>query len=318
MDRARARLTALVVGALGVALLVAAGFFMLASAAPGRPTLIVREQAWTAPGESLARDLTHAPGECLARRSADVEVGRALFRSPGLLGGPAARAGLSCQACHTNGRVNTRFFLAELTDRAGAADATSEWASKVRGDGVMNPRDIPDLVGAADRTAFGQARDPSLEHFVSGVIAEEFQGVTPPSEAFAGLMAYLRALRADACAAVEIQITLGLYADDVRRTLSAAEAADRGTAHLLLFAAQDGVGRIVERLPRSQFGSERRRFEALARELGSVRSAGTAPPALATVLPGWRARFDATLARVARRESETYFDEATLSDALVQ
>lgn len=179
MDRARARLTAMMLSVFRHALL-AAGFVVLVGAAPAGTTQIVRAQAWTAPGPSLAHDLTHAPGECVARRSIEVEAGRALFRSPGLLGGPAARAGLSCQACHTNGRVNDKFFLAELTDRVGAADATSEWASKVRGDGVMNPRDIPDLVGVGDRATLGQARDPSLEHFVFGVISEEFQGDPPP------------------------------------------------------------------------------------------------------------------------------------------
>jgi hypothetical protein len=278
----------------------------------------MRAQAWTAPGASLAHDLTHAPGECLARRSTEVEVGRALFRSPGLLGGPAARAGLSCQACHTNGRVNGEFFLAELTNRAGAADATSEWASKMRGDGVMNPRDIPDLVGVGDRAALGQARDPSLEHFVLGVISEEFQGVSPPDEALRSLMAYLRALRVDACGSRETQITLALSADDVRRAVSAAEASDPQTAYLLLFAAQDAVGRIAERLPQSRFGRERSRLEALARELGSIRSEQNASLALSVVLPGWRARFDATVAQAARREDETYFNEETLSAALGQ
>jgi hypothetical protein len=231
-----------------------------------------------------------------------------------LLGGPAARAGLSCHACHSNGRVNTHFLLPELTNRAGAADVTSEWASKVRGDGVVNPINIPDLADVSQRPALGRLRDPSLEHFVSSVIVEEFQGQQPPAQAFAGLIAYLRALRVESCPGGETPITPAGGADDVRRALAAAQAADAPTASLLLLAAQDGVGRIVERLPPRAFARERRRFEVLARELGVLRGAGGG--ALADALPGWRARFDAAASTVARRERRTYFNEATLRAAL--
>lgn len=296
-------------------LAVAVGCVLLAGSAAPRAELVLRAQAWTAADESLVQDLTEAPRECLARQSVEIEVGRSLFRSPGTLGGPAARAGLSCHACHTNGRVNRSFFLPELTDRAGAADASSEWASKVRGDGLMNPRDIPDLAGVGDRPELGQARDPSLAHFVSGVVVDEFQGQRLPDEAFGALIAYLRALRADACAG-PVQITLADTAGDVRRALNAAVVSGPQTASLLLFAAQDGIGRIVERLPRRRFGAERRRLEMLARELGSVRSSANAPEALTAVLPGWMARFDATAASLARREDATYFNERALGDAL--
>jgi hypothetical protein len=180
---------------------------LLLTAASDAP-LLLREQAWTAPSATLARDLTQAPGECLAARSVEIEIGRALFRSPALLGGPAARAGLSCNACHADGRANVRFLLPELTDRPGAADVTSEWSSRVRGDGVMNPVDIPDLAGVAARAAFGQAREPSLETFVRGVIEEEFQGEAPPTQAFDGVIAYLRALDATACPEGAAPVTL--------------------------------------------------------------------------------------------------------------
>lgn len=302
MDRSLVRLIA-----------VCAGLLFAGAAAP--PTLL-REQAWTAPGETLAHDLTHAPGECLADRSPEIEAGRALFRSPVLFGGPAARAGLSCHACHSNGGVNARFLLPELTDRAGHADVSSEWASRVRGDHVLNPSPIPDLADVSQRAAFGHLREPSLETFVRSVIVEEFQGEPPPDRAFVSLIAYLRALRSGACVAAEAPLSLRDAADDVRRALAAAEAADARTARLLLLAAQDNVGRIVERLPREDFARDRQTLEAMARELGALRDAGNLPTAMATALPGWQARFDAAVARVERRETRTYFNEPTLRRAL--
>lgn len=289
-----------------------AALAFVAGAAPSQ--ILLREQAWTAPGDDLARAMIVQPGECVAARTADVEIGRALFRSPNLLGGAAARAGLSCQACHSNGRVNAHFLLPELTDRAGAADVTSEWSSHLRGDGVMNPVAIPDLVGVGEREGLGHARDPSLEHFVHGVIVEEFQGEALTDQALAGVVAYLRASNIGSCTA-DAAVTLASAADDVRRAVTAAETADAPTARLLLLAAQDDVGRIVERLPARRFARDRARFERLSRELGALRRENV-HELLATAAPEWRARFDAAVTRTARRERQTYFDEATLRAAL--
>ncbi|MBI1187904.1 MAG: hypothetical protein GC206_11355 [Alphaproteobacteria bacterium] len=281
----------------------------------------MREALWTAPGASMAHDLTHAPPECLADggdREA-IELGRALFRSPTVLGGPAARIGLSCASCHANGRANARFFLPELTDTIGAADVTSEWASDVRGDGVMNPRPIPDLVDVGARTTFGSNGVTSLRAFVHAVIVEEFQGAEPPPRALDGMLAYLRALRADACpAAGDAPASLAALAADVRRAHAAARASagagDDASAALALLAAQDAMARIVERLPARAFARARRDIEGLARDLGRMRTRADLAAALAE--PGWRVRFDARIATLAPREDETYFNEVRLAAAL--
>lgn len=292
---------------------VLAAALALGAAAPSAPILL-REQAWTA--DANARALLEQPAECLASRELAVEAGRALFRSPFLLGGPAARAGLSCNACHSGGRRNGRFLLPELTDRAGSADVTSEWASKVRGDGIANPVDIPDLRGVTTRTTFGQARDPSLEHFVRSVIVDEFQGAPPSAEMMESLIAYLRALDEGECDRGVRSIALTAAADDVRRAVAAAEGADAPLARPLLLAAQDAMGRIVERLPAARFERERTALEALARELGAMRNARDVGAAMEIALPGWRSRFDGAIARIARRERQTYFNERTLTRAL--
>jgi len=292
---------------------IAAVAAILTGAAALPPTILLRAQAWTPQTE--ARALLEEPSECLASRDATVEAGRALFRSPVLLGGPAARAGLSCNACHSGGRRNSHFMLPELTDRPGAADVTSEWSSKVRGDGVANAIEIPDLNGVTYRTAFGRNRDPSLQHFLHGVIVEEFQGAEPSAAAMAAMVAYLRALDDGECLDALAPITLASSAEDVRRAVSAAEEADADTARLVLLAAQDAIGRIVERLPPRRFVQDRMRLETLARELGVLRGAADLSAAMDTALPGWRVRFDAAIARVARREQQTYFDARTLERA---
>jgi hypothetical protein len=294
-----------------------AALFLLA-AAPGATPVVLAAQAWTAHSAQLAHDLTTAPGECLGARTPQIEAGRALFRSPTLIGGPASRLGMSCNSCHVNARGNVRFMLPEMTDRMGAADVTSEWASHVRGDGVMNPVDIPDLADVGARASYGHAHDPSLEHFAHSVIVEEFQGEEPPPAAFASLVAYLRALRSDACVAGDVAISLAGSADDVRRALSAGESADAATASLLLLSAQEAIGRIVERLPARAFARDRSRVEALSRELAAMRRADDPRAAWAHDGRGWSVRFDAAVMRVAPREARTYFNEATLRAALTR
>jgi hypothetical protein len=298
-----------------VKLIAIAAALALSAAAPSS-TIVLREQAWMLGAE--ARAFLEEPAECLASRDRVVETGRALFRSPALLGGPAARAGLSCNACHSGGRRNARFLLPELTTRAGAADVTSEWSSKVRGDGLANPVDIPDLNGVTRRAAFGQRREPSLAAFIHSVMVEEFQGAEPSATTVESVLAYLRALDEGECSGRRAQpVTLASTADDVRRAVAATDGADAETASLLLLSAQDAMGRIVERLPARRFALDRSRFEALSRELGAMRS-GDVIAATETALPGWRARFDAAVTRVARRERQTYFNERTLARALAQ
>ena len=87
-----------------------------ASADDGLSTLT----RWLAPGADVVARLTRSPGECLAPGDDDqarylIAIGRAAFRTPFLLGGQAARGGLSCNACHIDGGDNPDFFLRGLS-----------------------------------------------------------------------------------------------------------------------------------------------------------------------------------------------------------
>lgn len=299
-------------------LILALGAATPAQARPEPQTPLVRAQGWTETTPAGRRSLWEVPRACSGAVDDDVEAGRVLFRSPVLFGGPAARVGLSCEACHTNGRTNISFLLPELTDKPGFADVTSEWASKVRGDGVFNPVPIPSLVGAASRPAFGARKIPTLRAFVHGVIVEEFQGPEPPEAALDAVVAYVSSLDPAACKPGGERVTLSMAAGDVRHAIHAASAMNtRGegrTASLLLYAAQDALARVVERLPEARFPQERRTLGLLATELGAMRVAGA--PITTEVSRGWQVRFDSVIARLARRERQTYFNPRLLDRAL--
>src|SRR4051794_39917057 len=186
------------------ALAAAAALFLCGASTPTE--LPLRDARWLLSAD-LAADLTHEPPECRSpshdaalRRSE--EIGRIAFRAPLLLGGQAARAGLSCATCHRNGRTNTHFHFPGLSGDAGTADVTASLMSSHRGDGIFNPKPIPDLAG--DPSKLKISRDPQkddLRKFIDGLITQEFNGPEPPPAALAGIAAYVRSMSPGACRA---------------------------------------------------------------------------------------------------------------------
>jgi hypothetical protein len=172
---------------------------LLLSGASTPVELPIRDARWlTSP--DLVADLTRQPVECRSishdaalRRSE--EIGRVAFRAPLLLGGQAARAGLSCATCHRNGRTNPHFDFPGLSGDAGTADVTASLMSSHRGDGIFNPKPIPDLAG--DPAKLKVSRNPAkedLKKFIHGLITQEFDGPEPPPAALNGLVAYVRSV----------------------------------------------------------------------------------------------------------------------------
>jgi hypothetical protein len=241
MGRGRTR-----AGALSAVLLLS-----LAAASDGRGVPI-REARWLAPG-SLERALSTEPAECLVEPAAPearraVAIGRIAFRAPLLLGGQAARAGMSCATCHRNGRGNPDFLFPGLSGPPGTADVTSSLMSSHRGDHLANPVPIPDLGGPPARLKV--SRDPAggaLEHFIHGLVAEEFDGPEPSPEVLAGLAAYVRALRPEGCGRGDRPITLDSRLADVEAAIDLARTSRGETRRLLLAAARSTLGAIDER-----------------------------------------------------------------------
>src|SRR3954469_25387931 len=139
--------------------------------------LPIREARWLQ-SPDVVSDLTQQPAECLAwpkdphvRR--EVAMGRALFRSPLLLGGQAARVGLSCASCHRNGRTNPHFHFPGVSGDPGTADVTASIMSEHRGDGIFNPKPIPDLGG--NPVKLKVKGTPKLREFTHGLITQEIE-----------------------------------------------------------------------------------------------------------------------------------------------
>ncbi len=244
---------------------------------------------WTAPGH--AREvLSSEPATCL-QPGADaqtVATGQALFNAPGLLGGQAARAQVSCASCHANGRRNAQFFLAGVSNAPGTADVSASFFSIARANPTFDPKPIPDL---APPGKVSRASDGALEHFMRGLIVEEFAGREPSPAALSALGAYVRAIRA--CPGrVDQPRTLDAQLDLVRASIvGAAAMAERGdarTAAVLIGATRHQLGLIDERIPGLR--AERALLLSASRALQPI---GEAASPDAARLRAWTARFDA-------------------------
>ena len=311
MDRRRRRTRALT-----AAVLVAASTCLAADAAPPLRALL-----WVAADADPMRAFATAPAECL-RQAPDpataqaIEVGRAAFRAPTLLGGQAARARLTCESCHRSGRDNPDFSFPGASGVPGTADVTLSLFSSHRGNGVHDPRPIPDLSGPRDRL---KVAPTNLPGFIRGLIVEEFDGPPPSPATLTGLAAYVSALEPAACPrAGRRPVTLVATFDDARRAVLAARAqlanGDRPTSVLMIASARAQLGLIDERF--GALPADRARLRAADAGLATLQSAvrENASQALPR-LDRWLAALPALEAALAAREDRSLFNPAQLARA---
>lgn len=251
MDRRRRR-AALIIS-------LAAALSLPAAAAP------LKAQRWLASGAD-PRTLARQPAECLAKptgeRALSIEIGRAAFRSPTLLGGQAARAGLSCESCHRNGRGNPDFHFPGISGEPGTADVTASLFSRRRGDAAFNPKPIPDLGGPASGLKVSRGEAAARRRFIHGLVVEEFDADEPPPAVLQGLSDYVGAL--GTCPATPTALRVGNYASDAVRAVRAARGAlakgDDRTALVMVAAARARLGQIAERYPGEDLAPVRARL----------------------------------------------------------
>jgi len=275
--------------------LVALAFLLLTGAAERRQ-LPIRESRWLQTPDMVG-DLTRQPAECLAwpkdaRKRQEVAIGRALFRSPLLLGGQAARAGLSCASCHRNGRTNPHFHFPGISGAPGTADVTASLMSEKRGDDIFNPKPIPDLGG--DPKKLKVKGTPKLHGFIHGLIADEFTGPEPSAAALNSVAAYVSALSPAACkGSATVPITLGSKLAEVDSAVDlAAKAYARGdpeTGRDLLSAARSTLGAIDERFQLPGLEASRQQLKNASIELFNLQQAQS-PALWATWKRDWPQR----------------------------
>lgn len=297
--------------------LIAVAALLMGGAAPRSVPL--REARWLET-KDLAGDLAVEPGECRLAYSdpaleREAAIGRIAFRAPLLLGGQAARVGLSCSSCHRNGRTNPDFHFPGLSGKPGTADVTSSLMSSHRGDGVFNPKPIPDLAG--DPAKLKVSRDPKredLRKFIHGLITQEFDGPEPSPAVLDGLAAYVRSLSPAACTGQRGRvIRLSPLLDNVEAAVRLAEqSAERGdlpTAHFLISAARSTLGSINERFEVAGGATS----QALLRDADADLQALELPARMSPAdLAKWERKWPDRVRQLRAAEGLSLFSEAVL------
>ncbi len=306
-----------------VARFLGAAALLLLAGASGRTALPIREARWL-PDEHLAEALTEQPAECLtmprdgAQRQA-IAIGRTAFRSPLLLGGQAARAGLSCASCHRNGRGNPHFRFPGVSGELGTADVTLSLFSKHRGDGTFNPKPIPDLAGDPNKLRFESAdKAPELRAFIRGLIVEEFDGPDPPEAVLDGLTAYVRALDQNVCPPaggqqLTLESMLAGVDDAVNAARSGAKAGDSATAQVMLSAARAMLGAIDERFQLPGLEAARTELAAASADLRRLQRTSSLSEA---IFAGWDRRWPVRQRQLHALKGRSLFSPAVLARAL--
>lgn len=205
------------------------------------------------------------------RRWHRISAGEILFHTPVLLGGQAAKAGISCASCHVNGRDNAHFQFPGVSGDPGTADVTHSFFSSFRGDNDFNPVSIPDLTQPGK---VSHDKPEELEQFIRGLIVEEFDGQEPNRATLDALAAYIRALRpCDGCRPRPVTVTTHL--DRAKQALSVAvqpEANEQGLSRLLIAGARSQLSLIHERYAAKELAKERTALLALSERLAELQN----------------------------------------------
>lgn len=216
------------------------------------------ESTWLNSQQAIIDQLSYQPVECLnaeayASNTYLIDLGKAAFNTPALLGGQAARMGISCNTCHRSGQDNPQFFIAGISDNPGRLDVTHGFFSEVREDNSFNPVAIPTLLNIKDKRSFGTVQpQDSLEAFIQSVIVDEFAGRQPTAEVMQAVMAYILALdKTDCDNSGKMNRDLRLELAFLDKTIDTFyKAIDRGqpdSSAMLMLAAQSQLQSIHHR-----------------------------------------------------------------------
>jgi cytochrome c peroxidase len=181
-------------GRIALAAGLAAGLSL--AAAQARP--LTTKEGVLPPGTELNDDQLDRPNELFysekdgGERTYASKLGDMLFATPGIFGGMARQAALSCAVCHQQGHNNPKLFIPGLSSRPGTFATANELFSP-HGGGKSEPVTPPSLRGAAHLAPFGHdGRFATLRDFIRNAVVNEFGGTEPSEQVVAAIDAYIK------------------------------------------------------------------------------------------------------------------------------
>lgn len=167
-------------------------------AGPAWSSPVVTKEGVLPPGTELNEDPLDQPIETFGfemaggKRSYLFNLGDMLFSSAGIFGGPAQKAGMSCNTCHQQGAGNSKLYVPGLSSRPGNFDTSGALFNPKADNGLFDPVTPPSLRGAKYLGPYGHdGRMASLRDFVRNVIVNEFAGPEPSPQVLDALVTYI-------------------------------------------------------------------------------------------------------------------------------
>jgi cytochrome c peroxidase len=165
--------------------------------ADARP--IVTKEGVLPLGSELNEESLDQPNELFyselsgGKRSYLLNLGDMLFSSPGILGGVARQAGMSCGTCHQQGHNNPKLFIPGLSHRPGTFDTSGALFNPKADNGVFDAVRVPSLRGAKYLAPYTHdGKFPTLREFTRNAIVNEFAGPEPSPQVLDALEAYIK------------------------------------------------------------------------------------------------------------------------------
>jgi cytochrome c peroxidase len=179
---------------IALAALAAATF----AVAPSQARPITHDEGVLPAGTELNEDQLDQPTERFyseengGQRTYLSVLGDMLFATPGIFGGMARKAELSCATCHQAGHNNPKLFIPGLSGRPGTFSTANGMFSPHTG-GVSKPVTPPSLRGAAHLAPYAHdGRFATLRDFIRNAVVNEFGGDAPSEQIVDALEAYVR------------------------------------------------------------------------------------------------------------------------------
>jgi cytochrome c peroxidase len=167
-------------------------------AAPALARPITHDEGVLPAGTELNDDQAEQPTERFyseengGERTYLSKLGDVLFATPGIFGGMARKAELSCATCHQAGHNNPKLFIPGLSGRPGTFSTANAMFSPHTG-GTSKPVTPPSLRGAAHLAPYTHdGRFATLREFIHNAVVNEFGGPEPSEQIVAALEAYVR------------------------------------------------------------------------------------------------------------------------------
>jgi hypothetical protein len=154
-----------------------------------------KQLSWLAKDANLLNALK-SPSECINKNirnpklKKQIILGRLAFQSPALLGGQAARKGLSCESCHNSARGNPYFFIKNISSVPGTADVSESFFSSSGGNDVFMPVPIPDLADYSQMKIIDRTSVEFRKKIIQ-LVTIEFDGQMPSNKVLDAIQLYL-------------------------------------------------------------------------------------------------------------------------------